>query len=167
MAKVLSRYQCGFRKGYDPQHCLLAMIDKWKIAVDNGNVFGALLTDLSKAFDCLPHDLIIAKLNSYGFNLTALNLIHNYLTKRKQRTKINHSHSSWEDILFVVSQGSIFGPILFNIFLSELLCNYADDNTINKEHENIDDLITFLQEAAAKLFKCFFYNQTLINANYC
>ena len=63
MAKVLSRYHCGFRKGYDPQHCLLAMIDKWKIAVDNGNVFGALLTDLSKAFDCLPHGLIIAKLN--------------------------------------------------------------------------------------------------------
>ena len=63
MAKVLSRYQCGFRKGYDPQHCLLAMIDKWKITVDNGNVFGALLTDLSKAFDCLPHGLIIAKLN--------------------------------------------------------------------------------------------------------
>ena len=58
------------------------MIEKWKKAVDNGNVVGALLTGLSKAFDCLPHDLIIGKLNSYGFNLTVLNLIHNYLTKR-------------------------------------------------------------------------------------
>ena len=73
---------------------------------DNGNVFAAPLMDLSKAFDCLPHELIIAKLNSYGFNLTALNLIHNYLTKRKQRTKINYSYSSWEDILFGVPQGS-------------------------------------------------------------
>ena len=62
MDKFLSKYQCGFRKGYNAQHCLLAMIEKWKKAVDNGNVFGALLTDLSLAFDCLPHDLIIAKL---------------------------------------------------------------------------------------------------------
>ena len=77
------------------------MTEKWKKAVDNGNVFGALLTDLSKAFDGLPHGLIIANLKSYGFNLIALNLIHNYLTKWKQRTKINHWYSSWEDILFV------------------------------------------------------------------
>ena len=127
--------------------------------VDNGNVFGALLTYLSKVFDCLPHDLIMAKLNSYGFNLTALNLIFNYLTKRKQRTKINHSYSAWEDILFRVPQGSILGPILFNIFLSDLFLivddididNYADDNFTYKEHENIDNLITSLQDAAAKL----------------
>ena len=142
------------------------MIEKWKKAVDNGNVFGALLTDLFKAFDCVPHDLITAKLNSYGFNLTAPNLIHNYLTKRKQRKKINKSYSSWEDILFGVPQGSIFGPILFNIFLSDLflivddvdIANYADDNTVYKEHENIDDLISSLQDAAAKLFKWFSNN---------
>ena len=66
MDKFLFKYQCGLRKGYNAQHYLLVMIEKWKKAVDHGNVFGALLTDLSKVFDCLPHDLIIAKLNSYG-----------------------------------------------------------------------------------------------------
>ena len=67
------------------------MIEKWKKSVDNGKTFGALLADLSKAFDCLPHDLIIAKLNVYGFSLSASKLIHNYLSHRKQRTKINSS----------------------------------------------------------------------------
>ena len=116
----LSKYQCGFWKGFNAQHCLLAMLEKWKKAVDTKKVFGALLTDLSKAFDCLPHDLIIAKLNAYGFSLPALNLIQNYLANRKQRTKINDSYSPWSDILFGVPQGSILGPLLFNIFLSDL-----------------------------------------------
>ena len=80
---LLSKYQCGFRKGFSAQHCLLAMLEKWKNAVDKGKVFGALLTDLSKAFDCLPHELIVAKLNAYRFNLPALKLMHSYLSHRK------------------------------------------------------------------------------------
>ena len=87
MDKFLSKYQCGFKKGYNTQHCYSAMIEKWKKAVVNGKVFGTLLVGLSRAFHCLPHDLEIAKLNSYGFDLAALNLIHNYLTKWKQITK--------------------------------------------------------------------------------
>ena len=72
---VFSKYQCGFRKGYSAEHCLLVMIEKWKKIVDRGGVFGALLTDLSKAFDCILHDLIIAKLKAYGFQTDALNLV--------------------------------------------------------------------------------------------
>ena len=142
--------------------------------VDNGNVFQALLTDLSEVFDCLQHDLMIAKLNSYGFNLTALNLIHYCLTKRKETTKINQSYA-FQDTLSGVTQSSILGPILFNIFLSDLflivddvdIANYADDNTIYKEHENIDELITSLQNAAAKLFKWFSDNQMKGNTDKC
>ena len=67
------------------------MLEKWKNAVDKGEVFGALLTDLPKAFDCLLHELIIAKLNAYGFKLPTLKLMHSYLSHRKQRTKVNHA----------------------------------------------------------------------------
>ena len=108
----LSKYQCGFRKGFSAQHCLMALLEKWKTCVDQKQICGALLTDLSKAFDCLPHDLIIAKLNAYGFSLSALRLIHDYLSNRKQRTKINLTYSSWEEILFGVPQGSILGPFV-------------------------------------------------------
>ena len=97
-----SKSQCGFRKGYSAQHCLLAMTEKWKTAVDNGGVFAVLLTDLSKAVDCIPHDLIIAKLAAYGFDTNALRLIHNYLSNRKQRVKINSVYSIWKDISYGV-----------------------------------------------------------------
>ena len=80
---ILSKYQCSFRKGFSTQHCLLAMLEKWKRSLDNGKAFGALVTDLSKVFDCLDHELLIAKLNAYGFSLTASKLIHDYLSNRK------------------------------------------------------------------------------------
>ena len=120
MDSYLSKQQCGFRKGYSPQYCLLMMLGKWKNAVDKGKRFGELLTDLSKAFDCLSHELLIAKLHAYGFDLPALKLIQSYLSNRKQRTKINATYSSWEEILFGVPQGSILSPSLFNIFLCDL-----------------------------------------------
>ena len=89
-----SKQQCGFRRCYSIQECLLALLEKWKRALDSGQMFGALLTDLSKAFDCLNHELLITKLNAYGFSLPALKLVHDYLANRKQRTKVNRTYSS-------------------------------------------------------------------------
>ena len=76
---ILSKFQCSSRKDYGPQHCLLLMIDKWKKAVDSNKVFGALLADLSKAFECICHDLLVAKLNAYGLSFPALKMIQDYL----------------------------------------------------------------------------------------
>ena len=125
------------------------MLEKWKRSVDNSKMLSALLTDLSKAIDCLDHELVISKLNAYGFGLTALKLVHNYLSDRKQRTKINSSYSSLLEIIFGVPQGSILGPLLFNIFLIDLfliienadITSYADDNTPCIIADNIDGVI--------------------------
>ena len=84
---LLCKYQCRFRRGYIAQHCMITLIKKWNKSVDNGGAFGALLTDLSKAFDCLPRELLISKLLAYGFDKNSLNLIHSYLSNRKQITK--------------------------------------------------------------------------------
>ena len=94
---LFSKYQCGFRKGFSAQRCLVSMLEKWKSATNNKS-FGGLVTDLSKAFDCLSHDLLIAKLNAYGFSMSALRFVHSYLENRMQRTKINSEYSSWKKL---------------------------------------------------------------------
>ena len=109
----LSRYQCGFRKGFGTQHCLLLMIEKLRKIRDNKGVF----TDLSKAFDCISHELLIAKLNAYRFDIKSLNFILAYFPNRKQKTKIGSSFSGYLNILFGVPQDSIFDPVLFMIYI--------------------------------------------------
>ena len=135
---IVSKYQCDFRKGYSAQHCLLVMKEKWKKVVDNGGAFGALLTDLFKAFDCIPHDLIIAKLEAYDFQIDALRLVYDYLSNRKQQVKLNETFICWRDIEYDVPQGSILGPLLFSIHLFDLfyflgdldIASYVDDTTL-------------------------------------
>ena len=94
--------------------------------------------DLSKAYDCVNHDLIIAKLEAYGVGENSLRLIQNYLSQRQQRVKVGSSFSEWLEIILGIPQGSILGPILFNVFIKDLflfvketnICNFADDQTL-------------------------------------
>ena len=101
---TLSRHQMGYRKGYSSQHSLIVMFEKWKENLNQGRECGALFVDLYKAFDCLQHDLLLAKLNAYGFDYKSLNLISSFLSNRKYRTKINSSFSEWKQRLIVVPQ---------------------------------------------------------------
>ena len=97
---TFSKHQRGFRKGHSPQHCLLYMIEKLKQSRDNNNVFVAVLTDLSKACDCINHELLIAaKLNGYGFVSPSLKFISAYLNFRKQKTKVSSTFSDYLNIL--------------------------------------------------------------------
>ena len=111
MRDKLSLYLCGFRKGFSAQNCLIFMVEKWRKSLDKAGKCGVLLTDLSKAFDCLIHDLLIAKLHAYGFDYPSLKLIHSYLTGRLQRVRVNASFSSWMEILTRGSSGVSFRPI--------------------------------------------------------
>ena len=86
---------------------MITLFEKWKKSVGNSSVLGALLTDLSKAFDCPPHELLFAKLDASGFYKSSLKLINRYLSNKKQRVKINYKYSLWSEILFVVPQGAI------------------------------------------------------------
>ena len=128
---LLSKYQYGFRKGYSVINALLPMIEKWRKSLDEGGAFGTLLTDLFKAFDCLPHELLIAKLHAYRVDIPSLKLLHSYLTKRKQRVKLNGTFSSWSEIIFGVPQGSILGPLPFDIFPCDLFQFFPDLDIIN------------------------------------
>ena len=91
---LLSKYQCGFRKGFNAQHSLVSMIKKWKESVDSGGAFGALMTDFSNAFDHLHHELLHAKLDVYGFDIKSVKLIQQYLSNRKQRVKVGNAYNS-------------------------------------------------------------------------
>ena len=107
----LSPFLCGYRKGYCAQYAVMTLLEKWRISIDKKGYGGAILLDLSKTFDSLNHELLVAKLHAYGFSYSSLELILPYLSNRWQRTKINNTYSSWVEILLGVPQGSILGPL--------------------------------------------------------
>ena len=125
--------------------------------------------------NCFSQELLLAKLHAYGFSIVALRLIHGYLTNRQQRTKINMSFSSWEEIVFGVPQGSMLGPLLFNSFLCDLFfivkksdfSSYADDNTSYRTAATIEEVIKLLERDSTMLFKWFSHNQMKANISKC
>ena len=115
------KHQCSSREGFNAQHCLVSMIEKCKENMDNGRAFGDLMTDLSKAFGCLHNELLIAKIDDYGFYLKSMRLIQQYVSCRQQGFKVGSAYSSWKEIFCSISQGSFLGPLIFKMFLCDLL----------------------------------------------
>ena len=175
MDRSLSSFLCGYRKGYNTQYALISLIERWKKSLDSHGYAGAVLMDLSKAFDTLNHELLIAKLHAYGFSREALKLVYSYLTDRWQRTKINNSFSSWTELLLGVPQGSVLGPILFNIYINDLfwineltsVCNFADDTTLYACNQDLESVLQRLEHDSLLAIEWFESNFMKLNADKC
>ena len=173
--RFLNPLLCGFREHYSTQHALLRFIEKCKMSLDAGNCVGAVFMDLSKAFDCLNHELLIAKLEAYGFSKRALTFIHSYLYKRKQRVKVNGSFSEWKEINQGVPQGSVLGPLLFNLYINDLLmfvrdvdiCNYADDTTLYVSDTDTINILNKLESSIPAVAGWFQDNYMRLNREKC
>ena len=171
--KIFSALLSAFRKRYSCQSTLLNIIEYFKKSLDSGEYVACLSMDLSKAFDCLPHCLSICKLHSYGVSRAACTLLASYLRGRKQRIKLGNPRSEWAELLKGVPQGSILGPLIFNIFLNDIfyfvsngdLYNYADDNCISVSHTDISVLSSRLENETQAMAKWFADNSMKANAD--
>ena len=142
--------------------------EEWKKSLDDKNIIGAVLMDLSKAFDCIPHDLLMAKLYTFGLYMDAITFIYSYMKRRKQGVKINDTESLFKILLSGLPQGSILGPILFNIFINDLLfftklANFADDNTIYAAKRDLNELLRLLKKESEVAIKWFSDNNMIVN----
>ena len=169
--RIMSDKLSAYRKNYSTQHVLLRLIENWRRCLDEKKVIDAVLMDLSKAFDCLSHELLIAKLDAYGFNENPIRLVYSNLTNRKQSVKIKGLLSALKRIVSGVPQGFIRGPILFNIFINDLfyfvgednLHNFADDNTVSGNALSLNELIQELQTLTESTISWFDQNHMIVN----
>ena len=169
--KYFSPFISLYRESYSTQQVLIRLLKEWREKLDKNFVVGAVLMDLSKAFDCIPHDLIIAKLAAYGFKREILRLIYSYPKGRKQCVKINNTYSDYNEIISWVPQGSILGPVFFNLSITDLfffiektsMNNFADDNTLSAWGEPVFKSIDTLELESNIAIDWFTKNEMIIN----
>jgi hypothetical protein len=169
---ILSEWLSAYRSKYSCNNVLLCFAESLRKSLDNNKHVGCVLMDLSKAFDCLNHDILIQKLAAYNVSNPSCEYIKSYLSNRKQRVKLQNTYSPWKELTIGVPQGSILGPLLFNIFINDIfLCidpevslfNYADDNTLVYSHVNKNTMIDKLERASQQAIRWFKQNNMKAN----
>ena len=149
---ILYKFQFGFRKSHSSNHAIISMVEKVNQALDTGKVLVGVFLDLKKAFDTVDHTILLDKLYKYGVRGNILNWFKSYLSNRKQYVNWHGSNSEIETVSCGVPQGSIFGPLLFILYVNDsskvsnkfVSILFADDTTILFEGDNIHSIITSL-----------------------
>ena len=167
----LSEYLTAYRKQHECATALMMLIENWRRALDDGEVVGLLSTDMSKAFDCLHHPLLLAKLRAYGFDERSVDLMQSYFMDRYSRTRIGEFVSSWKSVRKGCPQGSSFGPLLWNLFQNDLtffidsnVCMYADDHQFYESGKDLNLVEANLQECARVVTE--WYDSNGLKGNY-
>ncbi len=140
-------------RGQSAQHGLIRLIETIRKTLDKRGIAGMILMDLSKPFDCKPHDLLITKLKAYCFDMQVLRLIANYFSDRHSRVKFCSRYSEWLQTKTGVPQGSVLEPLLFNICLNDFIyivehsevLNFTDDNTIFSCEDTFENVASNLE----------------------
>ena len=167
---VASVFMGSYSKHYGT-HVPIRLIEEWRTNLDQNKIIGAVLLDLSKAFDCICQDLLIAKFNAYGFDRKALKLIYSYLKGRKQSVRVNNIYSNFLELFSGVLKGSVLGTLLFNIFLNDLflfirkasLHKYADDNTLPASSTYVASLMELLSQESYTTIDWLISNNKILN----
>lgn len=170
---ILYKHQYGFRKNHSTYMAVLHLIDNIISTLDSNIFVCSIFLDLSKAFDTVNHNILLAKLQKYGFHGIVFKWLQNYITKRSQFVSINGCHSNKMDIHCGVPQGSILGPLLFLIYVNDL-CTvshalfpimFADDTTLVTSHSNPNALMKQANEGLSAYNEWFKRNKLALNIN--
>ena len=171
MSNKFSKQLGAYRKGHGCSQVLTLAVNSWKWSLDDNKCVGALLMDLSKAFDSIPHDLLLCKMYVYGFSENSCKFMLSYLSQRTQRVKVRNVRSDWKYMKRGIPQGSCLGPLLFNLYINDIflsvkhceLFNYADDNTLSASDRNLDHLMEKLSTDTNALIEWFHHNFMKVN----
>ena len=172
LSEYMSHFVSAYREGYSTRHVLVRLIEEWRKNLDDDCIVGGVFMDLSKAFDCIPYDLLFAKLDSYGLDRNLLKYINSYLDNRKQCVRINNiNRIAFNDIISGAPQGSVVGPILFNAFFNDFFFfikhatvhNFADDNTLSSFANTFDKLKEILESKSKCAIEWFTRNGMFVN----
>jgi hypothetical protein len=172
-SQLLYKYQYGFRKNHSTEHALIELVDQIRLNMDKKQMTCGIFIDLSKAFDTVNHQILLAKLENYGIRGKALDLLKSYLSDRKQYVHIENCKSQICSVSCGVPQGSVLGPLLFLMFINDLpaCCPlskvriFADDTTIFFHSDNIEEIISTARNIMTQLTSWFNANKLTLNAD--